>query len=92
MTYTCPMHPQIHREGPGFCPICGMALEPLAVAAEVGPNPELVDLRRRLGVGAVLTIPVFVLAMGAHMGLRNLVSPTLSLWTQFVLASTRNHS
>jgi len=87
VTYTCPMHPQIHREGPGFCPICGMALEPLAVAAEVGPNPELVDMRRRLGVGAVLTIPVFVLAMGAHMGLRNLVSPTLSLWTEFVLAS-----
>ena len=45
--YTCPMHPQIRQVGPGNCPICGMALEPLAPAADEGPNPELADMTRR---------------------------------------------
>ncbi len=47
--YTCPMHPEIRQIGPGSCPICGMALEPLLVSADSGPNPELADMTRRSG-------------------------------------------
>ncbi len=68
--YTCPMHPEIVRDGPGICPICGMALEPMGVPApDAGPNPELVDFVHRLKVGAALTIPLLILAMGPHVGL-----------------------
>ncbi len=49
-TYTCPMHPQIRRNVPGSCPICGMGLEPLTVTAEVQPNAELADMTRRLWI------------------------------------------
>ena len=49
--YTCPMHPQIRQSGPGNCPICGMALEPLQVAPKARPNPELQDMQRRLWIG-----------------------------------------
>src|ERR1700674_5871141 len=45
--YTCPMHPQIRQVGPGNCPICGMTLEPVTTTADVGQNPELVDMTRR---------------------------------------------
>jgi len=62
-TYTCPMHPEIVQDGPGACPKCGMALEPMLPTAEEGPDPELVDMQRRLWVAAVLTIPVFAIAM-----------------------------
>src|SRR5262245_32507184 len=65
--YTCPMHPQVRQLGPGFCPICGMALEPAEVEAEVGPNAELIDMRRRFWIGLVLTLPVVVLEMGGHL-------------------------
>ncbi|MDR3532286.1 MAG: heavy metal translocating P-type ATPase [Rhodopila sp.] len=88
--YTCPMHPQIRHPGPGNCPICGMALEPLQVAAETGPNPELVDMTRRFWIGLVLTVPVAVLEMGGHLplfGRLHLVSPSLSNWIQFALAT-----
>lgn len=87
--YTCPMHPEIRQEGPGFCPICGMALEPLQVTAEAGPNPELADMTRRFWVSLVLTLPVFVLEMGAHLvpALHHLVPPGQSAWIQLVLAS-----
>ena len=68
--YTCPMHPEIEQVGPGDCPICGMALEPKGVPpADAGPNPELVDFRRRFAVGAALTVPLVVLAMGPMLGL-----------------------
>jgi Cu+-exporting ATPase len=68
--YTCPMHPEIVRDGPGTCPICGMALEPMGVPSpDAGPNPELVDFLGRLKVGAALTIPLLILAMGPHVGL-----------------------
>jgi P-type Cu+ transporter len=66
--YTCPMHPEIVRDEPGACPICGMALEPRTVTLDEGPNPELVDMARRLRIGALLGAPVFLLAM-ADMGL-----------------------
>src|ERR1035441_10332246 len=56
--YTCPMHPEIVRPGPGSCPICGMALEPKTVSLEDAPNPELVDMKRRFIVAVVLTVPL----------------------------------
>ena len=74
--YTCPMHPQIRQLGPGSCPICGMALEPELASSDAGPNPELVDMTRRFWIGLALTIPVFVLEMGAHLaGAHNWVDP-----------------
>ena len=90
VTYTCPMHPQIHQKGPGNCPICGMTLEPLEISATVEPNHELAGMTRRFWIGLVLTLPVFILEMGSHIpGLRldAIVPPILSTWTQFVLAT-----
>ena len=73
--YTCPMHPQIRQVGPGNCPICGMALEPLLATAEAGPNPELADFTRRFWIGTVLTLPVVALEMGGHLtGLNHILS------------------
>ncbi len=62
--YTCPMDPQIVRDKPGSCPICGMALEPMVPSLDEGENPELIDMRRRFWICLVLTIPVFISAMG----------------------------
>ena len=82
--YTCPMHPEIRQEGPGSCPICGMALEPLTVTAESGPNHELIDMTRRFWIGLVLAVPVVVLEMGGHMtGLTMMLGQQLSNWLQF---------
>ena len=68
--YTCPMDPEIVQDGPGTCPICGMALEPMGVPpADAGPNPELVDFTRRLKIALPFTIPLVVIAMGSHLGL-----------------------
>jgi P-type Cu+ transporter len=84
--YTCPMHPQIRRDAPGFCPICGMALEP-ASAAE-GPNPELIDMTRRFWIGVGLTVPVVALGMGYEfLGLSRVIPPALSAWIQAALAT-----
>jgi Cu+-exporting ATPase len=88
--YTCPMHPEIRQEGPGNCPICGMALEPVADSVEGEPNPELADMTKRFWVGAALTLPLFVLEMAAHipgMGLHGIIAPQASLWVQFLLAT-----
>jgi P-type Cu+ transporter len=85
--YTCPMHPQIRQVGPGSCPICGMALEPLEPTAETGPNPELADMTRRLWVGIALAIPVVVLEMGSHLLNMHLVRPETSNWIQLALAT-----
>ncbi len=86
--YTCPMHPEIRQPGPGSCPICGMALEPELVTAEAGPNPELIDMTRRFWIGAVLSLPIVVLEMGAHLvGAHAWVSQTLSNWIQLILAT-----
>ncbi len=86
--YTCPMHPQIRQAGPGACPICGMALEPVAITAETGPSPELKDMSRRFWAGLVLTVPVFVLEMGGRMmGLGRFVGPQASDWIQLGLGT-----
>ena len=86
--YTCPMHPQIRQDHPGFCPICGMALEPLVAEAGTQPNPELADMTRRFWIGLGLTIPVAILDMGGHFfGLHHIVSATLSTWLQFAFAT-----
>jgi Cu+-exporting ATPase len=84
------MHPQIRREGPGNCPICGMTLEPLVETAIDRPNAELTDISRRFWIGLTLTIPVFVLGMGSHIpaiGLDTVVAPRLSNWIQFALST-----
>jgi Cu+-exporting ATPase len=65
--YTCPMHPEIIRDKPGSCPICGMALEPMVPTIDEGENPELIDMRRRFWICLVLTVPVFISAMGMRM-------------------------
>ncbi len=86
--WTCPMHPQIIREGPGSCPICGMALEPMVPSVEARPNPELADMSRRFWVGLALAVPVLALEMGRHLlGIDQLVPPALNGWLQFFLAT-----
>ncbi|MBL8569468.1 MAG: heavy metal translocating P-type ATPase [Phreatobacter sp.] len=86
--YTCPMHPEVRQIGPGSCPICGMALEPLLVTADSGPNPELADMTRRFWIGLVLTVPVFFLEMGRHLlGLDHTISGQTSNWWQLALAT-----
>jgi Cu+-exporting ATPase len=82
------MHPQIRQVGPGFCPICGMALEPVVVEAQGGPSAELLDMTRRFWVGLALTVPVAGLEMGGHLtNLHMLVGQRLSDWVQLVLAT-----
>jgi Cu+-exporting ATPase len=87
--WTCPMHPEIVKDGPGDCPICGMALEPMVASLDDGPNPELVDFTRRLWVSALLSIPVLVLAMGGMVGIpvREWVGEDAASWLELVLAS-----
>ncbi len=79
------MHPEVRQEGPGSCPICGMALEPLTVTAETPVNHELNDMTRRFWIGLVLAVPVVVLEMGGHMPgleLRRIVPEPVSAWLQ----------
>jgi len=87
--WTCPMHPEIRRPGPGACPICGMALEPVTVSLDDGPSPELTDMTRRFWIGVALSLPVFLLEMGGHLfsSLYDVISPQASNWIQFVLAT-----
>ena len=86
--YTCPMHPEIRQEGPGSCPICGMALEPELVSADSAPNPELADMTWRFWIGLVLTLPVFALEMGGHLtGLHQWFGQQKSNWIQLALAT-----
>jgi Cu+-exporting ATPase len=81
--YTCPMHLEIVQEGPGTCPKCGMALEPMTPTAEDGPDPELVDMQRRLWIGAALGLPVFLIAMAEI-----LPAPALRAWIHHHMAAT----
>jgi Cu+-exporting ATPase len=87
--YTCPMHPEIVRDAPGACPICGMALEPRTVSALDVPNPELVDMTRRFRIAAVLATPVFVVTMAAMVGGNRLLMTHGALvnWVSLALAT-----
>ncbi|MCV3206016.1 heavy metal translocating P-type ATPase [Mesorhizobium sp. YC-39] len=88
--YTCPMHPEIIRDKPGSCPICGMALEPMGIpTGDEGPNPELVDFTRRFWVSAVLSAPLLVIAMAPMFGLtfRDLIDDRTKVWLELALAS-----
>ena len=85
--YICPMDPEVRQEGPGTCPICGMALEPETVSLDHGPDPELIDMTRRFWIALALTLPVFVLEMGSHLGLMQLVPQVTSNWISFALAT-----
>ncbi|MCP8937459.1 heavy metal translocating P-type ATPase [Alsobacter sp. SYSU M60028] len=86
--YTCPMHPEIRQIGPGSCPICGMALEPVIATADTGPNPELADMTRRFWIGLALALPVFAVEMGGHLfDLEHTLSRQWSNWIQLALAT-----
>ena len=102
-TYTCPMHPDIRQAGPGSCPICGMALEPVMPTAAEEENPELIDMTRRFWIALALSIPVLWLAMGegvrffdlgaavdklaAMLGLPHLMPVTWAQWLEAALAT-----
>ena len=88
--YTCPMDPEIVQEGPGTCPICGMALEPMGIPDADLPNEELIDMTRRFWVGAVLTLPVLIMEMASHLfalPVDRVIPPALNPWLQLVLAT-----
>lgn len=90
--YTCPMDPEIVQIGPGTCPKCGMALEPMQPTAEEGPDPELILMQRRLAIGSVLALPVFLIAMGGLLPLPTLVTflhehMAALNWLQLILAT-----
>jgi len=88
--YTCPMHPEIVQEGPGSCPKCGMALEPMTVSADdEEDDSELKDMTRRFWVGAVLTVPVLILAMGPMIGLPidGWLGHSAAKWLELILAT-----
>ncbi len=88
--YTCPMHQEIVQEGPGSCPICGMALEPQGIPADDGPNPELIDMSRRFWIGGLFAVPVLALEMVEHvpgLSLRGAIPATATNWIQLVLAT-----
>src|SRR4029077_18683089 len=87
--YTCPMHPEIVKEGHGHCPICGMALEPMGVPPEITDNPELIDFTRRLKVALPLSLALLALDMGNHVfgiDLLPFLSPSAKQWLQLIIA------
>ncbi len=84
--YTCPMHPEIVRDAPGSCPICGMALEPRMPSLEDGPDPELRDMTRRFLLAAAFTLPLFVIVMADMLGY-SILSPRTRVWTELALAT-----
>ena len=86
-SWTCPMHPEVRQLGPGPCPICGMALEPVEPQAEAGPNLELVDFTRRLWVSVVLAVPLLLLSMGVEMMGLHVVPMSWSPWIQLALTA-----
>jgi P-type Cu+ transporter len=86
--YTCPMHPQIVRNAPGDCPICGMALVPVA-GSGAASDTELHDLARRLWIGTALSVPLVVLAMSPMIGIHDLfgLQPRPRGWVEFALGT-----
>jgi P-type Cu+ transporter len=91
MLFTCPMHPEIQQDKPGNCPKCGMALDPMtsSAAASDSANSELHDMQRRMWIGAVLTVPIFLLAMGhlvPALARQSWIDSDVSRWLQFTLS------
>jgi len=84
--YTCPMHPEIVRDGPGSCPICGMALEPMMPSLDAGPDPELRDMKRRFVISALFTIPLFTIVMADMLGI-TFLSGEKRVWVELMLAA-----
>jgi Cu+-exporting ATPase len=89
--YTCPMHPEVVQDGPGSCPKCGMALEPRIISLEEDENPEYDYMKKRFIFGAILTVPLVLIAMrellpGGHL-LENLASPKILGWIELILAT-----
>jgi len=89
VTYTCPMHPEVVRNRPGACPICGMALEPTTVALDQEENSELADMTRRFWTSAILTAPVLLMTMGEMIvgGAAPQVSERFAVWIQLALST-----
>ncbi len=85
--WTCPMHPQIRQEGPGTCPICGMALEPEEPSLDDRSNPELVDFTRRTWVAGALSVPLLAISMLAEMLGIDFLPPAISPWAQLALTA-----
>ncbi len=85
--WTCPMHPEIRRDEPGSCPICGMALEPLEPSLDEGPNPELIDMNRRFWLSALFSVPLVVLTLGADVFGWHPLPMSRSVWVQLALAT-----
>ena len=88
--YTCPMHPEIIRDKPGSCPICGMALEPLTATDDDTANPELISMTRRFWIGTVLTLPLLAIMISDLMPshpLHDLISGRSLGWLEFALAT-----
>jgi Cu+-exporting ATPase len=83
--WTCPMHPEIVRDTPGSCPICGMALEPTIPATGEERNPELRDMSRRFWVAVALSVPLLAIAMGGDS--LAILPPRAMAWLQLVLAT-----
>src|SRR5213594_3228994 len=89
-SFTCPMHPEIRQPGPGTCPLCGMALEPVEVDAGEERDPELSDMSRRLKIGSLLAAPLLVLSMGEMfpgVSLHAWIPAAASRWIQLALAT-----
>ncbi len=85
--YTCPMDPEIVQIGPGICPKCGMALEPSVISLDDKPDPEFIDMKRRFLISAVLTLPIFALAMAEMLpNFHQIISAKTSVWIQFILS------
>jgi Cu+-exporting ATPase len=87
--YTCPMHPEIVQDVPGSCPKCGMALEPMTPTGDEEADDELTDMTRRFWVGAVLTLPVLVIAMGPMLGLpiKDWLGHSFAKWIELAIAT-----
>ena len=81
-TYTCPMHPEISKKGPGSCPICGMALESLTISEKDSPSPETLDLEKRFKISLIFTLPLLFISMGSMT-----LGSSISHWIELLLCA-----